>query len=113
VDVSKRTVSPRDTIHVGITIANTGDSDGDEVLQVYVRYVSQSDRDPLKSLKAFARVHLKQGKEQHVRIPLATMDLKQYDEAIDDYAVKPGSYEILIGASSSDIRLTTRIQVNE
>jgi beta-glucosidase len=113
VDVSKPTVSQRDTIHVGITIANTGDSSGDEVVQLYVRQLAHSVNEPLKSLKAFARVHLKQGEEKLVRIPLAIGNLKQYDEVIDDYVVKRGSYEILIGASSSDMRLTTKIQVNE
>ncbi len=111
VTVSKSMVAPHDTVLVNVAMGNTGDVDGDEVVQLYVRRTDMSQGEPLKSLKGFKRVHLAKGVSTTVQIPLLIHDLRAYDEKADGEVVAPGNYEIQIGSSSSDIKLTTSIQV--
>jgi beta-glucosidase len=93
-------------------VKNTGDRDGDEVVQAYVRNLSvQGDNEPIKSLKAFQRVHLARGQEMSVMLPIARSSLRVFDEKTGRYEVLPGLYEVQVGASSSDIRGVTRVAI--
>ena len=66
---------------------------------------------PIKSLVAFKRIAIKKGEEQTISIPLVVKELRQWDYSKKDYSVVPGMYDILVGASSADIRLKTRLEV--
>ena len=110
-EVVQSVVGVRDTIKVKIPVTNTGDADGDEVVQVYVRNSRALEQDPIRSLKGFARTHLKKGETKRVEIQVAVNDLRVYDEKTKSYGVVPGSFELQIGASSSDIRTTTSVRV--
>ncbi len=85
--------------------------DGDEVVQLYVHRPGGGEYEAIKSLKGFARVHIPTGTSTVIRIPLAIHDLHEYDDQTKDEVVAPGEYELQVGSSSSDIRLTTWIQV--
>jgi beta-glucosidase len=111
VTVSKSVVAPHDTVLVNVALGNAGDVDGDEIIQLYVRRTDMSQGEPLKSLKGFKRVHLAKGASTTVQIPLLIHDLRAHDEEAEGEVVAPGNYEIQIGSSSSDIKLTTSIQV--
>ncbi|HEY6951145.1 MAG TPA: glycoside hydrolase family 3 C-terminal domain-containing protein [Bacteroidota bacterium] len=113
IDPSKRVASEHDTVTFNVQIANAGNADGDEVVQLYVRKTDTAAGERMKSLKAFKRVHLRKGESTWIGIPLAIHDLRTYDEMKDDTIVRPGGYEIQIGASSSDIRLTSSIEVKQ
>ncbi len=109
--VSKTDVSDNDTVIVAVTLSNKGDYDGDEVVQLYVRNPESPVAQPLKSLKGFKRVFVARGETRTIEIPLAIKELGCYSEVQHGFVVEPGDFELQAGASSSDIRLRTRITV--
>lgn len=109
--INKPVVAPHDTVLVGITVTNTGTVDGDEVVQLYVRRTDVSGEEPLKSLRGFKRVHLTKGESTIVQIPLLVQDLRAFEAGTGSKVVAPGTYEIQIGSSSSDIKLKSSLQV--
>ncbi|MBN1865782.1 fibronectin type III-like domain-contianing protein, partial [Candidatus Sumerlaeota bacterium] len=101
-----------ETIALSLNLQNTGKREGEEVVQVYVRDDWSPEPRPLKRLKGFERVHLAAGENRPVRIPLLIDSLAYYDEARSEFRVLPGEYEIQVGASSVDIRLSGTIRVH-
>ncbi|MFI8324126.1 glycoside hydrolase family 3 C-terminal domain-containing protein [Streptomyces sp. NPDC085529] len=94
------------TLHVSFTVANTGDVVADEVAQLYTRAVEPSVPRPRRELAAHRRVTLAPGEVTEIafRVPLSALAF--WDVAQGRHRVAPGRYEILVGASSEDIRLT-------
>jgi len=113
VDLDIYEVSENDVIKAFITLSNTGDFGGDEVVQVYIRDVESTVKQPIKSLKGFKRVFLKKGETKTIEITVKINDLSYYDEKQGDFVLEPGVFELQIGASSSDIRLTAHLIVKE
>ncbi|MEW6202206.1 MAG: glycoside hydrolase family 3 C-terminal domain-containing protein [bacterium] len=113
IGVDKKTATESDTITVSMDVKNTGGRDGDEVVQLYVRVLESSVKQPLKRLKGYRRIHLKRGEAQTVSIPLAVKDLRFWDERNNRFVVEPGEFEILVGASAGDIRLREKIEVKK
>jgi beta-glucosidase len=111
IEVSSKEVTEDDHITVTVTLSNRGKYDGDEVVQLYVRDVESSVKQPIKSLKGFKRTFIKSGESKTVEIPLAIKDLGYYDENKKEFITEPGIFEIQVGTSSADIRLKTRIEV--
>ncbi len=108
--LSKTAATTGDTINVQVAVKNTGDYDGEEVVQLYVR--NSADREgPRLSLKGFSRVFLKKGEDKVVNIPLAINDLAIYHPAEKNFATDPGNYELLVGSSSEDIQLKKVLSV--
>lgn len=95
-------------VSVSVTVRNTGSRDGEEVAQIYVDDVDSSVATPPLLLKAFKRVFLKAGEEKTLAFEL---DEKAFRLMGLDYrwAVEPGEFRILAGASSRDIRCETQI----
>jgi beta-glucosidase len=104
---------PRDgELNVSVTVKNVGSRAGDEVVQLYVRSQDTTYPRPLRQLRGFERISLEKGAEQRVSFSLVPgKDLTRYDEAKKAYVVDPGRYEVLIGASSADIRQTATFTV--
>jgi beta-glucosidase len=96
---------------VSVVVENTGARAGDEVVQLYVHEVKSRVPRPAKELRGFARVSLKPGEKQTVTLALPREKLAFYDETKHAFVVDPGAYEIMVGGSSADIRLTNRIEV--
>ncbi|MDD3410731.1 MAG: glycoside hydrolase family 3 N-terminal domain-containing protein [Eubacteriales bacterium] len=91
---------------VSCTVKNTGRMDGDEVVQLYVHDAQADDvTRPVKELKGFLRVALKAGEEKHVSFEVDVRQLAFLNRAME-FVVEPGTLEVLIGASSEDIRLS-------
>ena len=90
---------------VSFQIENTGNFDGDEVVQVYFRHVNSKVPQPKLALCGFTRVHLKRGESKTVTVEVPTTRLRYWDTEKKQYVVESGDYEILIGAASDDIRL--------
>lgn len=89
---------------VTCTVTNTGERDGEEVVQLYISDLSASVAQPPLLLKAFRRLFLKKGESRTVTFRLTKDDLAIYD--IDmNYVVEPGEFKVRIGAASNDIRL--------
>ncbi len=95
--------------HVTFTLTNTGKRDGAEVAQLYVAKPDAKVFRPAKELKGFAKVFLKAGESKTVTIPLDDKAFRYWNIATDRWEVEGGSYQLLVGASVQDIRLTADI----
>ena len=84
-----------------VDVSNSGKRDGDEVVQVYIRDLSDPDG-PLKSLRAFKRVSVKAGKTEKVEIALEPKAFEFFDPQTNTMRIKTGAFEILYGNSSRD-----------
>jgi beta-glucosidase len=82
-----------------VTVTNTGDYDGDEIVQLYIHDVVASISRPVKELKGFQRIHLKKGESQEVKFEI-TDDLLKFYNARLDYVLEPGDFEVMIGPDS-------------
>ena len=97
---------------VEVTISNTGDVAGAEVVQLYVRDVESTVHRPDKELKSFAKVRLDPGESERVRFELDRRAFAFWDVASGDWQVESGDFELLVGASSRDVRATATIEIN-
>ncbi len=91
-------------VKVSATVRNIGEREGDEVVQLYVRDAVASVARPLKELKGFKRVRLKPGEAATVEFTLTPDDLAFFDQRMRR-AVEPGTFIVMVGSSSEDIRL--------
>ncbi|MBN2163160.1 MAG: glycoside hydrolase family 3 C-terminal domain-containing protein [Pontiellaceae bacterium] len=98
-------------VWVAVRVANTGKTEGAEIVQLYVQDPSPMVDRPLRELKGFARVSLKPLETKVVKIRLTPRDLSYYDESARQWTAHAGTYEILVGASSRDIRKTLSLKL--
>jgi len=110
--LSAERVSRGDNLEISVDVANTGDRDGDEVVQVYASVLHSRVKRPSRELKAFRRVLVPKGKTRTVSLEVPVKDLAYYDEASRRWCVETGLVEFQVGASSSDIRLRQSIVVD-
>ncbi len=96
---------------VSLTVTNTGDRDGAEIVQVYVAKPGAKIFRPAQELKGFAKVQLAAGESKSVTIPLDDKAFRYWNTMTDAWEVEGGSYELRVGASSEDIRLTAVVNV--
>jgi beta-glucosidase len=111
--VNRAQVAASDALEASVTVTNSGQRAGDEVVQLYERAVSPSRPMPLRQLRGFARVTLAPGESRRVTFPLRPVeDFGYYDEAKKSFTVDPGDYEIAAGGSSADlpVRKTVRVE---
>lgn len=111
-ELSSKTISPSDSVEVSFTLRNTGSRKGDEVVQLYIRDVLSSITVYEKVLRGFERVSLEPGESKEVSFTLAPKDLGLLDVDFRRI-VEPGEFEIMIGASSKDIRLSEKLLVDD
>ncbi len=102
------------TVSVDLNISNTGSVEGAEVVQLYVGMPATSTvPQPPKQLKGFQKVMLKPGKQAHVHLVLEARALSYWDVKNHGWIVAPGTYQIMIGSSSRDIRLQGEVKVKK
>lgn len=97
-------------IHVSCKIKNTGKIKGDEVVQLYLRDEISSVTTYTKVLRGFERISLEAGEEQTVHFRLRPQDLGLWDKNMN-FRVEPGSFKVMLGASSTDIRLHGQFEI--
>jgi beta-glucosidase len=102
----------KDTIHVSVNVKNSGDFDGEEVIQLYVKNIDSNLEMPVKSLKGFKRADIPKETTTSIRFELPAKELAYWNEEKYEWEVEKGVYEIQVGASSSDIRLKKRITIH-
>lgn len=93
-----------DRVTTSVRIANTGDRDGAEVVQLYVRNNAGAVFKAHKELRAFQKVRVDAGSEVEVRLEFALADLAYWDVERHDWVLEDGDYEVLLAASAADIR---------
>ncbi|HRO45400.1 glycoside hydrolase family 3 C-terminal domain-containing protein [Agriterribacter sp.] len=109
-EFSKRTMAPGETTTVKCMIKNTGKADGDEVVQLYITDKLASVARPVMELKGFQRVWLKAGESRQITFTITPEMLSMLNAEMET-VVEPGEFTIMIGASSTDIRLKEVLEV--
>ena len=102
----------KDSITVSVDVTNSGKLAGKEVVQLYVKDLTGSAIRPEKELKGFEKVFLNPGETTTITMKLDKRSFAWYNTALHDWFAASGDYEILIGASSRDIRLAGTIHLN-
>ncbi len=104
-------IKESDGLTVSFDVTNTGDVAGAEVAQLYVEDVESAIFRPVKELKGFKKVHLEPGETKRVEIALDSRSFAYYNVLIKDWHVESGEFNILIGASSRDVKLSKTVYV--
>ncbi len=92
-------------ISIRLKIKNKSPTDGEEVIQIYVRQAESNEPAPIKTLVGFKRVALTSGETVFLNIPVGIEFMKRWDREKKAYVLMPGKFDFLIGASSEDIRI--------
>lgn len=100
--------APGRSVELGLDVTNSGARAGQEVVQLYLRDIEATRARPEKELRAFAKVALEPGQTRRVEFSLDLRALSSFDPAADAFVAEPGEFEVLIGASSRDIRQRAR-----
>jgi beta-glucosidase len=93
-----------DKIEVSMTITNTGKYDGEEIVQLYLRDVVGSIARPVQELKDFTKIKLQAGQNKTIKFIIDREKLSFYNQQLQ-WVAEPGEFNLIIGASSKDIRL--------
>lgn len=99
-------------INVSFKVKNTGKTEGDEVVQLYLNDEVSSVTTYTQVLRGFDRVHLRPGETKEVKFTLTPQDLGLWNR-YNEFVVEPGFFEIRVGSSSKDIRLKDRFEIKE
>ncbi len=110
--IKKLKVSMNDTVTFSMNITNTGKVKGEEVIQIYTRDLLASVTRPVKELKRFKKVLLKPSETKTLTFSLTANDLKLLNEQLQ-WVTEPGEFQLMIGSSSSDIRLEGKFELIE
>lgn len=111
--LNDRVIERGDTLRVCFNLENSGDMDGDEVVQLYVSARKHTDKDPIKQLKAFQRISLRKGETKKVELTVPYTELQVWDEKQNRFILPDKEMTLEIGVSSSDIRLRTTFRTEE
>lgn len=111
--LNDRVIERGDTLRVYFNLKNSGNMDGDEVVQLYVSARKHTDKDPIKQLKAFQRISLRKGETKKVELTVPYTELQVWDEKQNRFILPDKEMTLEIGASSSDIRLRTTFRTEE
>lgn len=109
--VSEKKIGENDVLTVRVKVKNTGSFDGKEIVQLYVKEASPRILRPVKELKGFEKIDLKIGEEKTVEFRLDRRAFAYWDETEHRWRVDSGKFEILIGASSADIRVSEEVEM--
>jgi len=105
---SSRTIARDGAVDVSVDVTNTGERTGDEVVQLYARYLESRVSRPNKQLRGFQRVTIAPGATQTVTLHLTAADLAYWSSEDHEWVVEPGRVELMVGQSSADADLSLR-----
>ncbi len=98
--LDKKEIGQNESVNVSVTLKNTGDRDGEEVVQLYLHDVVRSITQPNRQLKGFKKVLIRKGERKTVTITISPDDLKFYNSDLD-FVAEPGKFEIYVGGNSN------------
>jgi beta-glucosidase len=110
---SSNVLRPNGKLVVSFDLTNTGKRSGEEVVQLYVKHLESKVSRPLKELKGFKRIAVKAGETQRVAVELSADQLAYWSVDEHRFVVEPGKIEIMIGASSADVKLRRMVEVRK
>jgi beta-glucosidase len=105
------TITPTASVTITFTVTNSAGPAGAEVAQIYIAHPASAEEPP-KALKGFQKVLLAPGASAPITVTLAASDVAIFDLASDEFTAVPGTYGLLVGSSSADIRLTGTFTVS-
>ncbi|AXB58129.1 glycoside hydrolase family 3 protein [Flavobacterium fluviale] len=108
--ISAAEIKPNGELKVSVDVKNTGDRDGDEVVQLYINDVYSSVTTPEKTLKGFKRLNIKKGEIKNVEFTLTPDELSIWNREMKS-VVEPGDFEVMVGGNSTDL-LKTKFKVS-
>lgn len=108
--ITPQQIQPNDSVRVAMRVKNIGDRSGEEVVQLYLNDVLSSVSRPAKELRGFRKVALRPGEQGEVAFTLTPEDLSLLDQNLKR-VIEPGLFEVMVGASSEDIRLKGSFEV--
>jgi beta-glucosidase len=103
IQLSQQVLKPGEKITASIMVQNTGQYDGEEVVQLYIRDMVGSVTRPVKELKGFQKIFLKAGESKIVSFEISTDDLRFYNSQLK-YVYEPGDFKVFIGSNSRDVK---------
>ncbi len=103
VTLSKNQMQPTGKITASVTVTNTGNREGKEVVQLYIRDMVGSVARPLKELKGFQKISLQPGETKTVSFTIGINDLKFYNSDLK-FVAEPGDFKVFIGSNSRDVK---------
>ena len=103
IKLSSNSLTASTKITATINVTNTGNYDGEEVVQLYTRDLVGSIARPVKELKGFQKIMLKKGESKEVSFTITAMDLKFYNNNLV-FVAEPGDFKLFIGGSSNDVK---------
>ncbi len=109
--VSAKSFSADEGVVVTFKITNTADVDGAEIVQLYVADLESSVARPAKELKGFKKIFLTAGESKEVSLKLSKADFSFWCSEGKDWKAEAGDFEVLVGASSADIKLATEVSL--
>lgn len=112
IKVDKTAMTENDTLTVSFRVKNTGNVSGYEIAQLYVADKESTIYRPEKELKAFKKVWLNPGETKEISLVLNKRAFAFYNVNVNDWCVESGDFDILVGASSADIKLSATVNVS-
>ena len=109
--IDHQTLKNDKTATISVELTNSGERDGEEVVQLYVKHLDSSVERPQKELKGFKRITLKAGETKSVEIPLHAEDLKYWNPDKNEWILEAGEIELQVGAASDKIYLTRKLSI--
>ena len=111
IDQPKASHSTNENISCKIKVSNTGKMDGDEVVQVYIKYPQRDARLPIKELRSFDRKHIAKGNAEEVQISIPIAQLAKWDDAENKTVIPTGTYSLCIGGNSNEEQLVASFSI--
>jgi beta-glucosidase len=111
--LSATEISGDETLTLSVQITNSGEREGQEVVQLYVRDVTASVSRPEKELKGYAKIKLKPGETRRVSLGIDKKSLAYWDESRQAWVAEAGRFEALVGSSSQGIRATVAFRLTD
>ena len=99
-NLDAESINMDDTLNISVDVKNTGDYDGKEVVQLYIRDLVGTVTRPVKELKAFEKVGIKKGETKTINFKIDVEDLKFYNSELD-YIAEPGEFQVFVGTDST------------
>ena len=103
VKLDKSIMAKGGNLRASVTVSNTGNYDGEEVVQLYIQDLVGSITRPVKELKGFQKIALKKGESREINFTITEHDLKFYNSQLR-FVAEPGDFKIYIGTNSSDVK---------
>jgi len=108
--ITPEKIDPNGKVKIEVDVKNIGKYRGDEIVQLYIRDVFATVARPLKELKGFKRTTLEPGEKKTINFTLGPEELSFYDANMN-LIIEPGTFEVMVGSSSEDIRLKGSFEV--